>query len=122
LKGAGVALALPVLNAMGKVLPGAAADAAASRAVKKAVQAPVRMAAIYFPNGVWEKNWFPQEGGADYKMPFALEPLEQWYERLDKNLYRYESAGGRFVARVGVDEMGLVTDYGDIWAREEINR
>jgi hypothetical protein len=62
--------------------------------------APVRAAWLRFPS-------------------FALEPLEQSYERLDKNLYRYESAGGRFVARVGVDGAGLVTDYGDIWSREE---
>jgi hypothetical protein len=61
--------------------------------------APVRAAWLRFPS-------------------FALEPLEQVYERLDTHLYRYESAGGRFVARVGVDETGLVTDYGEIWARE----
>ena len=46
---------------------------------------------------------------------FELEPLEQSYTRLEENLYRYESAGGRFVATVGVDEMGMVTDYGEIW-------
>jgi hypothetical protein len=62
--------------------------------------APVRAAWLRFPS-------------------FALEPLEQSYERLDKNLYRYESAGGRFVALVGVDDSGLITDYGEIWAREE---
>ena len=53
---------------------------------------------------------------------FALEPLEQSYERLDNNMYRYESGGGRFVARVGVDEMGVITDYGDLWTREESQR
>jgi hypothetical protein len=77
LKGAGVMLSLPVLNAMGKILPGASAEAAAARVVKKSVQPPVRMAAIYFPNGVWEKNWFPKEEGADYEMPFSLKPLEK---------------------------------------------
>ena len=63
--------------------------------------APVRAAWLRFPS-------------------FALEPLEQSYERLDNNMYRYESGGGRFVARVGVDDHGIVTDYGDIWVREEI--
>jgi hypothetical protein len=77
LKGAGVMLGLPVLEAMGKVLPEASPEAAAARTVKKAVQAPVRMACIYFPNGVWEKNWFPTEAGENYTMPFALEPLEK---------------------------------------------
>jgi hypothetical protein len=77
LKGAGVMLSLPVLQAMGKILPGASPEAAAASEVKAAVQAPVRMACIYFPNGVWEKNWFPTEEGADYKMPSSLEPLER---------------------------------------------
>jgi uncharacterized protein len=49
---------------------------------------------------------------------FKLEPLEQSYTRVGTNLYRYESAGGRFVASVEVDEVGLVTEYGEIWRRE----
>jgi len=49
---------------------------------------------------------------------FALEPLEQSYTRLEERRYRYESAGGRFVADVTVDDAGLVIDYGDIWSRE----
>lgn len=50
---------------------------------------------------------------------FRLEPLEQSYTRIGTNLYRYESVGGRFAASVEVDEMGLVTEYGEIWRREE---
>jgi hypothetical protein len=49
---------------------------------------------------------------------FRLEPLEQTYTRIGTNLYRYESAGGRFVASVEVDDVGLVTEYGEIWRRE----
>src|SRR5215813_7180721 len=49
---------------------------------------------------------------------FELEPLEQSYTRLKQNLYRYESAGGRFVAELTVDEAGLVVDYGKVWSRE----
>jgi hypothetical protein len=49
---------------------------------------------------------------------FALEPLEQTYTRLERNLYRYESAGGRFVAPITVDDAGLVNQYGDLWSRE----
>lgn len=74
LKGAGAALALPLLEAMGKPLAGASPTAAAA-AKRGAVQAPVRMAALYFPNGVWEKDWFPREAGDEYKMPPSLEPL-----------------------------------------------
>lgn len=68
-------LGLPLLEAMGKVLPAASPSAAASKALRPEIQAPVRMACIYFPNGVWEKTWFPQQAGEDYKLPFALEPL-----------------------------------------------
>jgi hypothetical protein len=35
------------------------------------------MACLYFPNGVWERSWFPDEPGRDYCVPFALEPLER---------------------------------------------
>lgn len=42
---------------------------------------------------------------------FALEPLEQRYRRLDATTYRYESAGGQFVAELEVDGDGLVTRY-----------
>lgn len=76
LKGAGVMLGLPVLHAMGKVA-GASPEAAASATVTKSVQAPVRMACIYFPNGVWEKEWFPKEAGENYAMPSSLAPLER---------------------------------------------
>jgi hypothetical protein len=41
----------------------------------------------------------------------TLEPLEQVYQRLDAGTYRYESAGGRFVADLEVDASGLVTHY-----------
>ena len=49
---------------------------------------------------------------------FTLEALEQTYTRVDHRMYRYESAGGRFVAQVSVDGAGLVIDYGEIWSRE----
>ena len=42
---------------------------------------------------------------------FALEPLEQRYRRIDAATYRYESAGGRFVAVLSVDSAGFVTNY-----------
>lgn len=75
LRGAGVMLGLPLLEAMGKVLPTASPEAPAPSNVAPNVQAPVRMACIYFPNGVWEAAWFPKTPGHDYEMSFALEPL-----------------------------------------------
>jgi hypothetical protein len=42
---------------------------------------------------------------------FALEPLEQSYRRVAESRYRYESAGGRFVADLEVNAAGFVTLY-----------
>lgn len=42
---------------------------------------------------------------------FTLEPLDQVYRRIDVATYRYESAGGRFVAELQVNAAGLVTRY-----------
>jgi hypothetical protein len=42
---------------------------------------------------------------------FALEPLPQRYRRLDAARYRYESAGGSFVADLEVDDAGFVIRY-----------
>jgi hypothetical protein len=46
-----------------------------------------------------------------------LEPLAQEYRRLDASRYRYASRNGGFVARVEVDEDGLVVDYEGVWRR-----
>lgn len=59
-------------------------------------EAPVRAAWLRFPS-------------------FALEPLEQTYRRLEEEVYRYTSAGGRFTADIRVNAAGLVTDYPGIW-------
>jgi hypothetical protein len=49
---------------------------------------------------------------------FKLEPLEQIYRRLEATTYRYESAGGRFVAVLDVNEAGFVKNYANIWQME----
>jgi hypothetical protein len=66
LRGAGVALGLPLLEAM---VPARAAAAAGG-------EAPVRAAYLYFPNGAWMDAWVPRQTGADYELPFSLTPLE----------------------------------------------
>ncbi len=50
---------------------------------------------------------------------FTLEPLEQTYRRIDAATYRYESAGGRFVAELRVNAAGFVTEYPGFWQVEE---
>src|SRR5262249_20570039 len=69
LRGAGVALGLPLLEAM---LPriGSALGAA-----EQAAGAPVRAAYLYFPNGAWMDAWVPKATGPDYELPFSLTPL-----------------------------------------------
>ena len=52
---------------------------------------------------------------------FKFEPLEQIYRRIDASTYRYESAGGRFVAELEVNELGLVTHYPNFWRVEDDN-
>jgi len=49
---------------------------------------------------------------------FTLEPLDQLYHRIDVATYRYESAGGRFVTELQVNDAGFVTDYPNFWALE----
>jgi hypothetical protein len=49
---------------------------------------------------------------------FALEPLAQRYRRLDEATYRYESAGGRFVAELRCNAAGFVTHYPGFWQAE----
>src|SRR6267378_2081919 len=66
LRGTGVALGLPLLEAM---LPRTKALA------DQVATAPVRAAYLYFPNGAWMDAWVPKETGADFELPFSLTPL-----------------------------------------------
>lgn len=66
MRGVGAAIALPALDVM------APAKTVASTA---AVKPPVRMACLYFPNGVWQDSWIPKQAGDKFELPFSLEPL-----------------------------------------------
>src|SRR5438105_14573685 len=70
LRGAGVALGLPLLEAM---LPPRASGSLL--AAGQGASAPVRAAYLYFPNGAWMDAWIPCDTGADYELPFSLTPL-----------------------------------------------
>lgn len=71
LRGLGVSLALPWLEAMGPVV--AWADDAGGKAKK----APTRMAFIYVPNGKNMADWTPSAEGTSYELPHILKPLEE---------------------------------------------
>jgi uncharacterized protein len=47
----------------------------------------------------------------------TIEPLPQRYTRTTQDRYRYESAGGAFVAELEVDDLGLVVTYEGGWQR-----
>lgn len=64
LKGAGVAISLPLLDAMA---PRYASAAAAER--------PLRLAFLYVPNGKHMPDWRPRKTGADFEITPTLEPL-----------------------------------------------
>ena len=58
-------MALPFLEAM------------APRGIAAAAgRAPVRTAFLYVPNGVNMVDWTPKETGADFQLPYILEPLQ----------------------------------------------
>ena len=66
LRGAGAAIALPLLEAM----------AFRSRSAQApATKAPTRMAFVYVPNGVHMPDWTPRATGPDFDLPPLLEPL-----------------------------------------------
>lgn len=72
LRGAGVALGLPWLDAM---QPAMAAAASA--------EPPHRFAWIYVPNGVVQETWHPHSGGKDWEVMPTLEPLAKWRHQLN---------------------------------------
>jgi hypothetical protein len=75
LRGVGATLALPLLDAM---LPAAGVARSAMGAVagKGGSPIPLRMAAIFLPNGVHYADWEPTTTGRDYKLSRTLEPLQ----------------------------------------------
>ena len=82
LRGAGVSLALPWLEVM--------------HAAPEKAKAPVRMAAMYMPNGVHPQMWTPEGEGRDFKLSPTLSSLEDLKSQLVviTNLWNQDSKGG----------------------------
>jgi hypothetical protein len=78
LRGAGVSLALPWLDAMTKSAP------------------PVRMAFLYMPNGVNTKLWAPEGEGRNFTLSPTLEPLNDLKDQIivAQNLWNQASKDG----------------------------
>jgi hypothetical protein len=73
LRGAGVALALPLLDAM---IPAATALADTAAAPK------TRLGFIYFPHGAVMERWTPPTTGRDFTPGMILDPLMPYHEHL----------------------------------------
>jgi hypothetical protein len=73
LKGIGVTLALPMLDAMTPALAFASGTAA---------KAPVRLSFAYVPNGIIMDQWAPKTEGKDFEFTRILKPLEPFREDL----------------------------------------
>jgi hypothetical protein len=71
LKGMGVSMALPLLEAMQPLTSFGAGAATATG------EAPKRMAVLFFPNGVRQDKWTPEGEGKDFKLSPLLEPLKE---------------------------------------------
>ena len=72
LKGMGVSMCLPLLEAM-KPIAAHAAEGKPGATGKN--RPPVRMAVLYMPNGVNAKAWMPEGIGRDFKLSPILAPL-----------------------------------------------
>jgi len=71
LKGAGVTIALPLLDAM---IP-------AGTVLAQTAAAPTsRLGFIYFPHGALQDQWTPVATGRDFDFPFIIKPLEPMRE------------------------------------------
>lgn len=75
LRGVGVSLSLPWLEAMGPTV-------AWGNAREGETSAPNRMAFLYVPNGKNMTQWTPSKEGVDYELPPTLQPLASVKEKL----------------------------------------
>jgi hypothetical protein len=91
LRGAGAALALPLLDAMAPALTAMAQTAAAPRR---------RLGFVYVPNGIIMDQWTPAASGADFELKTILQPLEPFQNSLVivSNLVRAETNNNHAVS------------------------
>lgn len=69
-------MALPLLESMGPMTKGLAGNSAAAETF------PRRLAFMYVPNGVNMADWTPKNMGANFELPFILEPLKPYQKDL----------------------------------------
>lgn len=86
LAGGAAALALPWLES--RSLLGSTAG--------RPEEAPLRLLFVFFPNGVLDRHYRPRQTGADFELPYSLEPLAPHRDRLMvlSGLYNAQSLAG----------------------------
>ena len=72
LRGAGTAVALPLLDAM---IPAIATPLTAAKPA-------VKTGFLYVPNGVIQKQWLPTTEGAGFEFQSTMKPLEPFRDKL----------------------------------------
>lgn len=75
LRGVGVTVALPWLEAIPHVARGAEANAPAAQ--------PKRFAVLFMGNGISPKNWYAKGSGAEMELSKSLEPLKPFRDKLN---------------------------------------
>jgi hypothetical protein len=73
LRGAGLALSLPLLDSM---IPAMAATSTT------AANPAIRLGFVYVPNGIVPKHWVPQGQGATFELMPTMKPLEAYRDQL----------------------------------------
>jgi hypothetical protein len=73
LRGAGVAMALPLLDSMVPALADTKTTAA---------NPAIRLGFVYVPNGIVPKHWVPQTLGANFEVSPTMRPLEPYRDKL----------------------------------------
>ncbi|WP_164104187.1 DUF1552 domain-containing protein [Candidatus Laterigemmans baculatus] len=82
LRGLGLTVGLPLLEAMGPAARAMAAPLASGGSAAGGAS-PVRMAAVFFPNGVIVPDWMPSGEGSDWKLGKSLQSLEPMQSKLN---------------------------------------
>ena len=77
LRGSGAALALPWLEAMRPF-----SHAAGEELTEASPKHPIRMAALFVPNGVRQDCWTPAEVGRNFELTPSLQPLQKVKDKL----------------------------------------
>lgn len=85
LRGSGVVLGLPWLEAIGS-----------EKGRSESNPSPVRMAALYMPNGAYPASWTPTEAGRNYELTPSLEPLANLRKQVTvlSNLWNEQAKDG----------------------------